>query len=474
MFRRQARIASIVPLMVLLACSAAKKSTSEDMAKKLNLQDVKNLLLAPSGLNAAQLNVLDVDHTPETFINQKRFLADEIPALKNRVYSLNSHGEISEALLAEKISGNVNDPASSDLAFDTSTFAFFRYRDLYQSGPGNAPGKQCVLVGVRKSDGTLSCITANPRCDDVNICNVGDYRSQIKINPQGDTLFLVLGDGGLQKIDLRDPSQPKETVIFTHDSQGDASFPIVNDKNDVMTTINVGGSATNIITKIFGSEGQTYTIPGSNQINRISCAFVGSGSKSSSFYYVDLDPSDSSFHYIELIRGADGSFTPTTLYKEPEGSGVLGSSCTRIVHSGERVFGLNYFVPSNPTFPGNSVLMEYPSIASPILHYALDQRFPVKKDLQQYPNGVVILGATLDGTKSGIEHFDTTTNTATTVLAADDYFIRSMSVAVNGDISFVAVRLADRANILGTITLGSMTQKNVRLSTEPVSILPVR
>ncbi len=415
----------------------------------LNLTGVSQLILAPGGLSKSAA----------------------LTAPANSVYAVDQSGNISTTKIAEAVSGASDNPASTSLMFNSPRYVFFQYDGLYQPINGLGNSKQCVLVGVRKSDGKLACISSSPRCDANNVCNVYVYKSQVKVNPSGDMLFMVLGDGGLNKVDLSNPENPLETSVFTHASLGDASVPIVNASNDIMVTINTQSGGAGVTTKIFSSNGQTYTIPGSDQINHISCSFSGNGDSGSNFYYVYLDQSSTKFSYILMARNTDGTFTSRTLYTENVGTGVLGANCTNIVYQGPRIFGLNSFNPGNPSFPGNSVLMEYPTSSGSISHYALDSAFPVKTDLQAFSGGLVILGTTSDGKKSGIEVFDTTTNVVTTVLPPSQFFIKSMSVSSNGDISFVGVRLTDNANALGKLSITSNVLSDSSLAVSPIAIV---
>ena len=441
--------------LILFACGGSgggSGSGSGSSATTIDLTGVKQLMLAPGGLSEAV-----------------SLTASALTASANSVYAVDQSGKITTAKIADLVSGVSNSSASSSLMFNSPQYVFFQYDGLNQPINGGANSKQCVLVGVRKSDGKLACISSSPRCDSNNVCNVEVYKSQVKMNPSGDMLFLVLGDGGLNKVDLSDPTNPVETSVFTHSSLGDASVPIVNASNDVMVAVNTQSGG--ISTKIFGANGQTYTIPGSDLVNHITCSFSGNGDTGSNFYYVYLNQASTQFSYIKMARNQDGSFTSSTTYTENVGAGVLGANCTNVVSHGTRIFGLNYYNPGNPSFPGNSVLMEYPTSTGSILHYTLDTAFPVKTSLQAYSGGLVILGTTADGTKSGIEVFNPTTTAVTTVLPASQFSIKSMTVASNGDISFVGVRLSDNVNVLGKIPASVSNVSQSSLAVPPISIV---
>ncbi len=453
----------IIALFILASCGKSTGQSNQVSSPiKINLTDVSQLLVAPSGLSRKPL---ELSNPNETTNSESKL---------NDVYALNKANDISPIKIADLISGSSNHQATSNLAIDSNAFVLFRFDGLYQR-PNQSPSpRQCVLVGVRKSDGSLACIKSNPRCDSQNTCNIDSYKSQIKSNPSGDTLFVVLGDGGLSKIDLKDPTNPIESAIFTHATLGDASMPIVNGNNDVMTQVNLANQEKSVTTKIFSASGLSYTLPGSDQTNIISCAFSGANTFASNFYYIALDSPSNVFSYIQLSRGEDGSFSPTTLYQEKVGTGVLGANCTQIVHNGERIFGLNWYNALNPTFPGNSVLMEYPTSAGSIQHYQLDSQFPIKTDIKSHNGGLVIIGTTADGLKSGIERFDLASNRAMTILPADRYQITSISVSANGDISFIGRRLSDQVNFVGRIPLNSVTTNETDLNQPAISIVTLQ
>ena len=118
--------------------------------------------------------------------------------------------------------------------------------------------------------------------------------------------------------------------------------------------------------------------------------------------------------------------------------------------------------------------MDYPTSAGSITHHTLDATFPIKTDLHSYAGGLAILGTSTDGATSGIERFDTATNTATTILPAGQFSVTSMSVSSSGDISFVGVRLADSVNILGQLSLATNDLSNSNLTVRPVAIVSLK
>ena len=466
------RLSVAIPVAILIfSCSG--RGSKDTTNSSVSLDNVRQLIVAPTGLVNSSIARTE-SFFRDAFLSTTTIFESPLKTMQsNQIYKVDPLGNITVVKIADLVSGASNSTASSGLIINSSKFVFFTFNDLYQPISGGGGSRQCALVGVRKSDGKLTCIASGPRCDASNPCNVDVYKSQVKINGDGDMLFLVLGDGGLNRIDLKDPDNPVESSIFTHTNLGDASVPIVNSSNDVMVAINLGSSATNVVTKIFGTNGQTFDVPGSTEVNRITCSFAGSGNTATSFYYVYFDTASSQFRYIQLSRNTDGTFTPSTLYTESTG-GVLGANCTNVVHNGNRIFGLNWYNLENPSFPGNSVLMDYPTSAGSITHHTLDATFPIKTDLHSYAGGLAILGTSTDGATSGIERFDTATNTATTILPAGQFSVTSMSVSSSGDISFVGVRLADSVNILGQLSLATNDLSNSNLTVRPVAIVSLK
>jgi hypothetical protein len=466
-------------ITVLSACGggggggSAGSVSSQSASDSMSLSGADALMVAPTGLATSQLTKLKtiLQDTVYAVLGIKKVIAQST-STTNQVYAIDPNGNITPSNVADLISGVSNNPATVNFALDSPKYIIFGYNNLYQPRAGGTR-KQCVLVGVRKTDGKFACISASPRCDSSNTCNVSAYGSQIKTDPSGNMLFVVLGDGGLEKVDLTDPANPIETSIFTHNNLGDASFPIVNANGDVFTSINLGSTQT-LTRRVYMASGGFYEIPDSSNLNDISCAFVGGANNSSNFFFIQPKSADDKVYYNKLTRNNDGTFTSTTLFNQPltgNNASVLAAGCSTVVSNGNRMFGINWFNPQNPTAPSNSLLIEYPSSGSNVTKYNLDASFPVTKDLQSHDDGLVIMGTNLSGTTSGIQRFDLATNTLTTVLQAGSYLINAMTVSSNGDIKFTGTRVSDGANVIATLPKTTATIAQSALSVKPISIV---
>lgn len=448
--------------------SSSSSSGTNDAQSAMSLTQVAQLMVAPSGLTQSRAYRLTQSLADAVYaVLGIRSAVAQSSGTTYKAYSIDSTGSITDTNIARLIAG-ASTTASSNWAIETRNFVIFSFDGLYQ--PTSSGSRQCVLVGVRKSDGKFACISANPRCDTVNACNVNNYRSQIKESPDGNKLYIVLGDGGLEWVDLTDPANVVSTSIFTHAAVGDAGNPMVNQVDDVFTSVNLG-STNSVEYRVYSRQGGLlHTLSDSSP----SCAFPGTGTDGS-FYYSYVDPAITGIApngtaYVKKITNSGTAYVASTVYSVANASNVyLGAGCVNVVQMQGQVYATNWYNSGNPTYQAPLYLTRYPLTPSDsIAYFPLESTTPVKKDMQAHTNGMVILGETTDGTSSSIERFDL--SVATTVIPSGRYKINQMAVSSDGSIKFVGTRLSDSAAVVVTMTPTDVTTV-ATVSAQPVSIV---
>jgi hypothetical protein len=454
-------------LVFLSACGGGGNGgggVGSSSQSSISVSSVKQMMVAPVGATSASL--ISLESLYALTLNALGIQSAWAANSNSQVYSVDLSGDISVSNLANLVSGS-SSLATSDLVIDSPKFLLFRYVGLYQ--PVSAAVKrQCVLLGVRKTDGKFACILSNPRCDAINICAVNDFRSQIKVDPSGNVFFIVLGDGGLEKVDVSDPANPIYSKAFTHSEVGDASVPVVNQNAEVMTSINLMSSSTDIETRIYSGSTLKYTV---SRLEDVKCAFVGPGLDASNFYYTSFETGPG-FSLNKLTRGAAGDFTKSTVNTNLTGSNGLdlgNTSCARVVHTSDKVFAVGYRYGNSPR---NFLYELVNSSGTPTFH-TLTTDFLYQTALLSYQDTVVVVGTDITETSHGIQKFDSLTNTFTTVLPVGTFKIGSTTISQSGEITFTGTRLSSGSGVIGTISsAGILTAKNI--SVEPTSIASVK
>jgi len=421
-----------------------------------NTTQAVSLVVAPVGTVVSWQDKLDdfIQHGFYALIGINNVFAQSQSA--GAIYQSDAMGVLSQVTVSNLISGNFATNTTVGM-IDTPNFVLTGYKNLY-----NSSGQVCALIGIRKSDSKLACITVSPRCDNYNNCKVTDYFSQVKSSTDGNTLFIVRGEGGLSKVNLIDPWNPVVTDIFTHASVGDAAYPVVNSNGDVFTCINLLSSSTNIDCRIYGANGAMTDVI----TTRPNCAFFDN---SNNFYYSTADVNG---FYLNKMTFTNGSFGAATVF-ETESSSVgfhpLITNCGSLVHYSNRIFGINLYSSANTNPWANVVgLVEFSitsGTASQIL--TLDANSAYQKSMQAYQTGLAILDVANDG--SGIiERFNPSTNTAITVLPNSTYpakyAISNMTVnPTTGTIYFVGSTVTGGQGVVGTID-GTTNVVNIKNS----------
>jgi hypothetical protein len=432
--------------------------------------NVNKMMVAPDGLvSSTVVSIQSFYKVIQAALGINNVRAN---ASKNQVYSIDPNGRITPSDLAALVAGKPT-TATSDLVIDSPNFLIFRYNGLFQPISGGGT-QQCVLLGVRKTDGKFACVKSNPRCDSINSCQVSSYLSQIKVDPSGNIFYIVLGDGGLEKVDLTDPSKPIYSSVFTHAAVGDASYPVVNAQADVMTTINLMSGST-LSTRIYAGSTLKYTVSES----LIGCSFAGPSTDSSNFYYTAaVVQNQPAIGLFKLTRDSvTGDYTKTTVNTSPDGSNGLsmngGLNCARVIQQGDSVYTIGY-KPLNSN-PGNILYepLRLNSGSATPTFYSLSTDYGYLADLQAYTGGLAVLGVSVDENSHGIQRFNTTTKTPVTVLPVGQYKIKSITVSQDGAITFIGTALAGGGAVIGTISAANVLTVN-GLTAEPTSIATIK
>lgn len=452
--------------------NSAANTPSSPATDSVSLAGVNQMLVAPQGLSV-QNTAYAVSRFFKTLVAGFS-ISDAWAAVSGGMaYVIDAGGKISASDLASIVAGKQSD-ASSDLLIDSPKFLLFRYQGLNKSGTN----EQCVLVGVRKADGKIACISSNPRCDSnsSNVCNVSDYRSQIQVDPSGEIFTTVLGDGSLQSFDLKNPAAPVYTTLFTHQQVGDAAFPILNRYADTFTRINLNSSQ-NIAYRIYPASGgaAVYSVPTGREVT---CGFAGPSSDNANFYYVaNLGPAQ--FSMYKLTRSSTGSFTESLVMSDnsPGQANTLwmnSGGCAQMVHYGDRVFSIGFNQTQMAGHYSNFLYeLMNPDIAagnaSPI-SFTLGSDLLYATNLLGYEGGLVVAGVDATETSHGIQRFNPATNQLSTVLPVGAYRIGSLTVAKNGDITFTGIRISDSTNVLVSIPQATNAIGVRVLNNAPVAI----
>lgn len=426
----------------------------------MSLENVNQLMVAPVGLTASTVALNKPSLMKAFYALLGIQNAEAQSTVSNQVYTIGSNGVISPSRVAEIIAGRPT-KASSNWVIGTPKFSLISYTGLYKPGQNGENSLQCVLVGVRYSDGLLSCINLNPRCDAVNACDVTNFLSQIKVDPSGDIFFIVAGDGGLYKLDLTNPLKPVISTVFTHADVGDAQNPVINSTGDVLVSINILSSE-NVQTRIYSSNGKMTVIsdPQSTdpELNdqQINCAFPGFGDHSTSFYYLSIEknnpiPANSKATLYEMLRNTDGTFKKvkikSSLLRQDDPLTLGYTNCAAIISQANRSFAIGYKIQSN--VPNRLYELANPSNVQKI--YSLSNDFDSAVNMKSCTTGLAILGVNLAHTSNGIDKFLSSTNVVSNVLRVGKYSIESMAVSNDCTITFVGVRLSDKVNVKGKI-----------------------
>lgn len=393
-------------------------------------------------------------------------------AASSGAYTIDTSGKINPSDLANLVAGKSTD-ATSDLLIDSPKYLLFRYQGLYKA----ETGEQCVLVGVRKTDGKTACISVNPRCDTNpnNICNVSDYRSQIKVDPEGNVFMTVLGDGGLESFDLTNPEKPSYASIFTHQTVGDAAYPILNKFSDVWTRINLL-STQNIAFRIYPKQGGSavYEVPTGRDAT---CAFAGPATDNANFYYI-ANMGGPRFDMYKLTRSSTGAFSETLVMSDSRSGQdntlwMNSGGCAQMVNYGDRVYSVGYNQTQMAGHYSNFLYeLMNPSIAagtSAPVSFTLDG-WLYATSLLGYDTGLVVAGFDSSETTHGIKRFNPATNQLKTVMDIGSYKIISITVARNGDITFTGTRVSDTANVIVTIPAATDILTAKVLTAQPAAI----
>jgi hypothetical protein len=436
---------------------------------EIAVTNVNKMMVAPDGLvSSAAVSIQSFYKVMQAALGINNVRAN---ASKNQVYSIDPNGRITPSDIATLVAGKPT-TATSDLVIDSPNFLIFRFNGLFQPISGGGT-QQCVLLGVRKTDGKFACVKSNPRCDSINSCQVSSYLSQIKVDPSGNIFYIVLGDGGLEKVDLTDPAKPIYSSVFTHAAVGDASYPVVNAQADVMTTINLMSGST-LSTRIYAGSTLKYTVSEST----IGCSFAGPSTDSSNFYYTAAVPNSPVINLFKLTRDpATGNYTKSTINTSPDGSNGLsmngGLNCARVIQQGDSVYTIGY-KPLNSN-PGNILYepLRLNSGSATPTFYSLSTDYGYLADLQAYTGGLAVLGVSVDENSHGIQRFNTSTKASLTVLPVGQYKIKSITVSQDGAITFIGTALAGGGAVIGTITAANVLTVN-GLAAEPTSIATIK
>lgn len=437
--------------VLVAACGGGGSSTSGSSTSSVtigtqtfaNTSQAANLVVAPSGTTVGFLEKFKFD-----FVNTIYAIAGVVKAYAqiqtNSVFQLDSAGTSTQVSATELSSGSFLSAFTTGI-IDSREFILIGYSNV-----SNSSGKDCTLIGIRKSDDKIACIDFYPRCDSFNTCSVNNYASQVKVSSDGNTFYAVKSDGGLSKINLTDPWNPIITDIFTHAAVGDASYPLVNPNGDVFTCINLMSSL-NIACRIFGLNGITTQIVTS----RPNCAFFDD---SNHFYYTTASGDGS--YYLNKLTFNSGNFLAANVVEtviSPPASSALSIDCRNLVQISGRTFAVHLY---NPGLNANSPdLFEFKSSVTPSRSFPLNPSSLYQTDLQSHTagvvNGLVALGVATDG--SGvIDRFDVATEIVTTILptigAPTKYTITSMTVhPTSGTVKFTGFTLAGDQAVIGTI-----------------------
>lgn len=384
---------TVVSISGLLACGGGAGgnagNTGNTLASGIDVTHINQLMVAPPGISSGVL--ASIGKSLNSFLYAIAGIKDafaQTTQIKN-VYALDDDGNIQSLKIIELVSGQ-SLVSSSNWVIDTPRYAIMNFDGLFRPTADGQSRKQCVLLGVRKSDGKFACISTNPRCGPGSICDPNKYLSQIKTNSTGDVLYIVLGDGGLAKVDIKDPANVIETTLFTQ-SLGGANYPVANRSSDVFTSINILNSS-DISTKIFGSDGSLlYTVPDP----LITCSFAGGAGNEDNFFYIAGNHLTGHTLY-KLTKNANNTFSRSELLTQNsnyDGLALNSTGCTAVAMNGERVFAISAD-PSflnNPSVSGN-VLFEILNPAIEPNQYTLSSRFNYATDLRSYKDGLAVLG----------------------------------------------------------------------------------
>jgi hypothetical protein len=476
-------ITIIFTISILVGCggggtssSAGVSNSADTSASSLSLTNVNQMLVAPQDLSI-QTTASRVNKFFKVLIAGFGIKEAFAAATTNTTYTIDTSGKINPTDLAGIVAGRPS-TATSDLLIDSPKFLLFLYSGLNKA----ATNEQCVLVGVRKSDGKIACINSNPRCDTAtnpnNVCNVSDYRSQIKVDPSGNIFSLVLGDGSLETFDLTNPDSPKYSTIFTNPAVGAASFPIVNRYSDIWTSINLnnGPDLEYRIYKASGGEA-LYSVPPGRSVT---CAFAGPDTDNANFYYIaNINGSGALFNMYKLTRSPSGAFTESLVASDNRSGQdntlwMNSGGCAQMAKFGQKIYSIGY---NQTQMPGHVSNLMYELMSNDI---ALGNSLPVTiqlsndilfaTNLKAHETGLVVAGLDASETSHVIQRFNPGTNQLTTVLNKNSYRINTMTVAKNGDITFTGIQLLGGANVIATIPSATNLLTAKALSAQPVGI----
>jgi len=458
----------------------------------MSLENVSQLMVAPAGLTADSVAFNKSNLIKALYAALGISDAQAISTVSNQVYTIGPKGEISTSNVADIIVGKSkadiitgnSTSASSNWVMRTPKFIIISYKDLFKPSQDGKSSQQCNLVGIRISDGLLSCININPRCDSVNACDITNFLSQIKVDLSGEVFFMVAGDGGLYKVDLANPLTPSVSTIFTSKEVGNAQNPVVNSNGDVFVSINMAGSATNVQTRIYSSSGKiTYIadpLSPDRELNdqQINCAFTGSNPHPASFYYLSIEknnpiPANARATLYEMLSNGDGTFKKVKINSSPlapEEPLTLGyTNCAAVVSQPERAFAIGYKIQGN--IPNR--LYELSNLTNEPKIYTLNNDFDSVVAMKGCATGLTILGINSAHTSNGIDRFNGSSSVVTNVLPIGQYSIESMTISNNCTITFIGKRLASKQNIIGTISPTNVLVLNA-LSSGPTSIATLK
>lgn len=474
---RKKLLAGLIPALMLLGCGGGGSSSNSSAAAPsaeptFSLSGVNQMLVAPQGLSV-QTTTYAFNTFFKSLIAGFSIREAWAAATTNLAYTIDASGVISPSTLARVVAGKTTD-ATSDLLIDSPNFLLFRYTGLNKA----VTGEQCVLVGVRKSDSEIACISTNPRCDTnpSNICDVSDYRSQIKVDTTGNIFSMVLGDGGLEVVNLTNPAAPAYQSIFTHLAVGDASFPVMNRYADIWTSVNLN-SSTNVQYRVYSASGGNplYTVPSGRSVT---CGFAGPASDSANFYYI-ANLGAAQFSMYKLTRASSGTFTESlVMFDNTAGQGntlwMNSGGCAQMVDFGDKVYSIGYNQTQMAGHYSNFLYeLMNPGIAagtSTPVSYQLSSDLLYATHLKGYETGLVVAGLDATETSHGIQRFNPGTGQLTTVMPIGSYRIGSMTVAKNGEITFTGIRLSDSANVIVKITAITNVLTAKALNAQPVAI----
>ena len=448
-------------------------ASGSTIASGIDVTNIHQLMVAPPDISSSVL--ASIGKSINSLLYAIAGIRDAFAQTSqvSKVYALDANGNIQSLKISELVSRQ-SLAASSNWVIDTPQYAIMNFDSLFRPTSDGKSSKQCVLLGVRKSDGKFACISTNPRCGPGSICDPNKYLSQLKTNSTGDVLYIVLGDGGLAKVDIKDPANVIETTLFTQ-SLGGANYPVANRSSDVFTSINILNSS-DIATKIFGSDGALlYTVPDP----LITCAFAGGAGNEDNFFYIAGNHLTGHTLY-KLTKNANNTFSRAEILTQNsnyDGLALNSTGCTAVAMNGERVFAISAD-PSflnNPNLSGN-VLFEILNPAIAPTQYTLSSRFNYATDLRSYKDGLAVLGLNTTTDTHGIQRIDLTTSppTITTVLETGTYKITSMSVSSTGDISMLGVRKSDGLNVVSTFAKRNIDATQKSLNNKPNSIASIK